>query len=218
MPEDLHLKIDCPVLLLKNLSDTLVNGLRGKVRKLSKDLISVYFDTLAKEIELKPEIFPVYCATEEKVVATRIQFPICLAFSITIHKAQGLTLDRIEVNANNIFSAGQLGVAIGRTTAKKNLRIINFHPSAVIKHDKSIYDFYESIESNEDAVLGENQMLFVPFDVETNISSDVEHKQDTILSSGDELSDFNEQELEEIEQLEHVEIETAHDEISMQIS
>lgn len=49
VPEDLHLKIDCPVLLLRNLSDTLVNGLRGKVRKLSKDLISVYFDTSKKK-------------------------------------------------------------------------------------------------------------------------------------------------------------------------
>ena len=38
---------------------------------------------------------------------------------MTIHKAQGLTLDRIEVDGDNIFSAGQLGVAIGRTTKKK---------------------------------------------------------------------------------------------------
>lgn len=90
-------------------------------------------------------------------------------------------LGRIEVDASNIFSAGQIGVAIRRTTPKKNLRIINVHPSAVIKHDKSIYIFF----SNEDAVLGENQMFFVPFDFETNISSDVEHKQETILRSGD---------------------------------
>lgn len=49
----------------------------------------------------------------------------------------------------------------------------------------SMTKVYTFFFSNEDAVLGENQMFFVPFDFETNISSDVEHKQETILRSGD---------------------------------
>ena len=144
VPENLHLKLKSPVMLLKNLSETLVNGLRGEVTKLDKDYVSVYFDQINSEVELRPEMFFVYSSIREKIIASRTQIPICLAFSITIHKAQGLTLGRIEVDASNIFSAGQLGVAIGRTTAKKHLRVINFHPSSVINQPDSILDFYMS--------------------------------------------------------------------------
>lgn len=110
VPEVLYLKLNCPVLLLKNLSPQLVNGLRGKVTGFSKNTFTVYFDSLSKNVILKPETFTVYCTSREQVVATRIQIPISLAFGITIHKAQGLALERIEVYGDNIFSPGQLGV------------------------------------------------------------------------------------------------------------
>ena len=104
VPDILYLKLNCPVLLLRNLSDHLVNGLKGK----ANEEVSVYFESLSKDIKIKPETFTVYSALKEQVVASRIQFPISLAFSMATHKAQGLTLDRIEVDGDNIFSAGQL--------------------------------------------------------------------------------------------------------------
>lgn len=145
VPQVLYLKLNCPVLLLKNLSPQLVNGFRGKV--FFQNTVTVYFDSLSKNVVLKPETFTVYCTAREQVVATRIQIPISLALGISIHKAQGLTLERIEVDGDNIFSPGQFGVALGRTTMKKNLRLINFNPRSVLKHETSLYEFYDTFVS-----------------------------------------------------------------------
>ena len=96
----LHLKIGCPVMLLKNLSSKLVNDLRGTVTKVKpeSETICVDFTLLNKEIfsaEVKKEIFTIYSSRENKVIASRKQYPISLSFSITIHKWQGLTLNRL---------------------------------------------------------------------------------------------------------------------------
>lgn len=122
VPKQLYLKIDCPVILLKKLSKKLVNGLRGTVTALSNKCVSV--DCIGVNTEkftanLKPETFFIYSCNEGKVIASRQQVPLCLAFSITIHKSQGLALERVEVDASNSFAPGQLRVTIGRATEKR---------------------------------------------------------------------------------------------------
>ncbi|XP_062584328.1 uncharacterized protein LOC134246079 [Saccostrea cucullata] len=200
VPEILYLKKDCPVLLLKNLSDNLVNGLRGKITELSANDVTVYFDSLSKEVKLRPESFSVYCTAQEKVIATRIQIPLCLAFSITIHKAQGLTLDRIEVDGDNIFSPGQLGVAIGRTTIKRNLRIINFNPNSVLKHNSQVYEFCDNnvcIDFNED-------LKCCKIELSATTGKQDQHCVELITYDVDEenqLSDFSHDEIQEIDRL-----------------
>jgi hypothetical protein len=64
------------------------------------------------------EIFTVYSSVDSKVVASRHLIPLALAYGATIHKAQGLTLDRVEVDCSSIFKPGLLGVAIGRARKK----------------------------------------------------------------------------------------------------
>ncbi|CAG2229021.1 PIF1 [Mytilus edulis] len=112
--QSLHLKINCPVMLVKNLSKNLVNGLQGTVQEINTDnnTVTVNFNGLITDI--KREMFTVYSSIENKVVASRLQIPLVLSYGATIHKAQGLTLDRVEVDSSNIFKAGQLGVAVGR--------------------------------------------------------------------------------------------------------
>jgi len=137
---NLIIKMNCPVMLVKNLSQNLVNGLQGVVVAMAKDGVTVKFETITTE--LKRETFTVYSSVEHKVVANRRQIPLVLAYGVTIHKAQGLTLDRVEVDCSNIFKPGQLGVAVGRARKKIGLQLINFEPRAVIKHDKSMFEFY----------------------------------------------------------------------------
>lgn len=149
VPEVLYLKIGCPVLLVKNLSDKLVNGLRGMVRQCQADSVIVEF--MGNEISgpqvatIKRETFSVFNRKECKNVATRHQLPLLLAYSITIHKAQGMTLDRVEVDASNIFAPGQLGVAIGRARNKKGLRVLGFNSSHLIQVSPDVVKFYSHV-------------------------------------------------------------------------
>lgn len=203
VPKTLHLKIGCSILLLKNLSDKLVNGLRGTVVKIDKTnkTVGVNFQNKNFEstlyTELRKETFTVFSTTDNKVVATRRQLPLCLAFAITIHKSQGLTLSRLEVDASCIFAAGQFGVAIGRATEKKGLRIMGFNPSCVIKHEKILYDFYDDCVKCHKNFFQDTtccKIDFVPSQTEEKA-----HPAISIFEEGEELSDFSDTEIEEID-------------------
>lgn len=103
-------------MLIKNLSDSLVNGLQGVVVDLKPNAVTVKFLNITTEV--KREIFTVYSSVDSKVVASRHLIPLALAYGATIHKAQGLTLDRVEVDCSSIFKPGMLVVAIGRARKK----------------------------------------------------------------------------------------------------
>lgn len=49
-----------------------------------------------------------YSSVENKVVASRRQIPLVLSYGITIHKAQGLTMDRVEVDVRTYLRQGNL--------------------------------------------------------------------------------------------------------------
>ncbi|XP_063406721.1 uncharacterized protein LOC134690660 [Mytilus trossulus] len=196
--KQLHLKIGCPVMLLKNLNKKLVNGLRGSVSSLSDKCVTVNFTGLNGEIltaDLKAETFLVFSCNENRVIASRQQIPICLAYSITIHKAQGLTLQRVEVDASNIFAPGQLGVAIGRATEKKGLRVIGFKRSSVLRHEDSLYKFYDTSNNNEFDNSGNLTCCNIKFNNTDRNSEDPDVNSDV----DDELSDFSDGEIEEID-------------------
>ena len=81
-------------------------------------------------------------------VGTFVQIPLKLAYAVTVHKAQGLTLDYVEVKlGNGCFAPGQLYTALSRCRSIKNLRIDRpiFPADAVIDH--AVIDFYREIES-----------------------------------------------------------------------
>jgi len=62
-------------------------------------------------------------------------------------------LDRVEVDASCSFAPGQLGVAIGRAKEKKGLRVIGFNMSSILKHDQSLYTYYDD---NADIMFDDN--------------------------------------------------------------
>lgn len=142
----LALKKDAPVILVKNLSQSLVNGSRGKVLKLEDDGPTVQFGE--KAVKLQKESFSVYDPDTKTVVAERIQYPIALAFALTVHKSQGMTLHRCVIHCKNFHQPGQMGVAIGRATTIEGLQVLDYHLSASIKHRKEVIDYCDSAGAN----------------------------------------------------------------------
>ncbi|XP_052106004.1 ATP-dependent DNA helicase PIF2-like [Mytilus californianus] len=63
---------------------------------LKMDSGEYYMNSKISQIQIKQETFTVFSYIDSKVIASRRQFHSYLAFTITIHKAQGLTLDRVE--------------------------------------------------------------------------------------------------------------------------
>jgi ATP-dependent DNA helicase PIF1 len=107
-------------MLLKNIStDTgLVNGSRGVVigyeeEKENQEWIKIQPDRKWPRVRftngLETTIYPDKWQIEQggKVLATRQQVPLLLAWALTVHKAQGMTLDRVELNLHGVFEYGQ---------------------------------------------------------------------------------------------------------------
>jgi len=130
-PEHLDLKKDARVMMVKNDPEKRwVNGSLGTVSNLSPNAIWVRLDESAVEEE-------VHRATWESieyqydhftqrvnptVVGTYTQFPITAAWAMTIHKAQGLTLDDVRIDlGQGAFSPGQAYVALSRARSLEGL-------------------------------------------------------------------------------------------------
>ncbi|KAK6526807.1 hypothetical protein TWF281_011965 [Arthrobotrys megalospora] len=86
-----------------------------------------------------------------EVQASRKQVPLILAWALSIHKAQGQTLDRVKVDLNKVFEKGQAYVALSRATTQEGLQVLGFDARKVMAHEK-VRVFYRSLTSAEAAV------------------------------------------------------------------
>lgn len=119
------LKIGAPVILLVNLSDDLVNGLCGTVKEMNDNEVLVSF--LNKDYRIKQYPFTHYSKKLKMDVASRIQISLKLAYSLTVHRSQGLTIPQVHVYCSFMNQPGQITVAMSRAPCKKNLRVEGFN-------------------------------------------------------------------------------------------
>lgn len=127
--EKLVLKVGCPVMLLKNYSEyNVFNGSIGVVKKLTNETVVVKFDsgTYGFAVDTFEMLLRNPRSGKNDVIATRLQIPLVLAWSITVHKSQGMTIDYIEIDCSRIFEYGQLYVAMSRARTWKHLILKNF--------------------------------------------------------------------------------------------
>ena len=139
-PKTLRLKTGAKVMLLKNLSDRLVNGLQGAVQDTSSDGPTVHFDEVGITMKLEQQTFSVY-GRGNTILGQRKQFPLALSYAITAHKAQGLTLPAVIVDCKTMRQAGQVGVAVGRAMTIQGLQVINFRRSDVRTPSMDVLEF-----------------------------------------------------------------------------
>ncbi|KAH8273738.1 hypothetical protein KR018_011633 [Drosophila ironensis] len=140
-PSQLYLKVNAQVMLLKNIniSGGLVNGARGVVVRIEKDLPVVRFKN-NQEYVCKHEKWIIKTATGGLI--TRRQVPLKLAWAFSIHKSQGLTLDCVEMSLSKVFEAGQAYVALSRAKSLQSIRILDFDAKQVWANPQ-VLQFYK---------------------------------------------------------------------------
>lgn len=83
-----------------------------------------------------------------EVQASRSQIPLILAWALSIHKAQGQTLERVKVDLRRVFEKGQAYVALSRATSMGGLQVMSFDPNKVMAHDR-VRNFYAGLSRAE---------------------------------------------------------------------
>jgi len=145
-PQALELKQGCKVMLLKNLDfkKGLINGSCGTVLEMEEDSILVKFENGLEEV-IPKHTFEAY--RDGELIVSREQYPLRLAYGITIHKSQGMTLEKLVVDCNRIFECGQAYVALSRIKTIEGLYLKSFNPNKVVVNEQVI-NFYESLKRN----------------------------------------------------------------------
>ncbi len=160
--KNIRLKLGAKVMLLvtSDFKTGLINGSCGTIVEFGEGSITVEFENgVIKEIE--PETFEYYY--NDKVMAIRHQYPLRLAWAITIHKSQGMTLDKLYVDCRRIFERGQAYVAMSRVKTLSGLYLENFSKERVLADDK-VVDFYKNldIENTDEIIKGAEIITYEP--------------------------------------------------------
>ncbi|KAL5710817.1 DNA helicase [Ranunculus cassubicifolius] len=129
-PHKLTLKLGCPIMLARNIvpRSGLCNGTRLLCRGFYRNLIDaeIVTGTYRGQTALLPRI-PLKSTEDMKITftLTRKQSPIRLGFALTIHKSQGQTIPHVGIYLpHNVFTHGQLYVALSRSKSRNNTKIM----------------------------------------------------------------------------------------------
>ncbi|MDO5970854.1 helix-turn-helix domain-containing protein [Flavivirga aquimarina] len=158
--EELTLKVGAQVMFIKNDSSAekrYFNGKIGKVIHLDIDEVIVHCQEDDFNIVTKPEIWEninytvdaeTKAITENKIGAYT-QMPLRLAWSITIHKSQGLTFEKAIIDAQGAFAHGQTYVALSRCKSLEGLVLNSKINSSHIISDSNVQSFNKMAEENQ---------------------------------------------------------------------
>jgi ATP-dependent DNA helicase PIF1 len=114
----------------------IVNGTRGRITQLDED--TVWIKTMSNET-VPIRIFEV---KDDKKKVYFSYMPLCLAYAITVHKAQGVSLDAAEIDlGEDIFEYGQAYTALSRVRSLIGLKVLNIKRKA-FKNHPDVVEFY----------------------------------------------------------------------------
>ena len=168
--QELFLKEGARVMFCRNDREgRWVNGTTGTIARLSDDEIFVRLDS-GRKCAVEPATWENVDYTydidthklEKEVIGTYTQYPLKLAWAITIHKSQGMTFDRLKIDSSKgFFATGQLYVALSRARSLSGLSITNRIEPHHIRRKPEI-DTFMSQHNNLEEVRNdvENYKLF----------------------------------------------------------
>ena len=126
----LHLRPGCPVMLVWNLNEKLRNGSRGIFEECDGDRLQVSFSGVGSITIERQTWFQ--RNKQGNVLGGICQFPIVLAYAVTCHKSQGLTLSAAVVHCSKEFVPGLTYVALSRVKDPQNLQVLNFKSKSLL--------------------------------------------------------------------------------------
>jgi hypothetical protein len=151
-PEFLYLKEDALVMCTKNnFEEGYVNGTLGRITRFEEGY-PVIETTDGELITMKPTTWEI--VEDKKVLASIEQLPLRLAWAITVHKSQGMSLDAAEIDLSKAFVYGQGYVALSRVRSLQGLKVLGMHPNALQVDPKVVIQdkhFHEQSDMAEDA-------------------------------------------------------------------
>jgi DNA-binding MarR family transcriptional regulator len=166
-PEILRLKPGARVMCVKNNFEAgFVNGTLGVVVSCDVDNDPIVRTTSGKKIKISRASWKI--EEDGKTKAEILQYPLRLAWTITVHKSQGMSLDAIEVDLSKSFEPGMGYVALSRVRTLEGLTILGINDMALRVHEdaqafedemkklsKSALKEFKSLSTKERAFLQE---------------------------------------------------------------
>ncbi|MFV0553498.1 MAG: helix-turn-helix domain-containing protein [Mangrovibacterium sp.] len=159
--KELHLKEGAQVMFIKNDysgNQLYFNGKIGFVESIGEDSIQVFFKDGSpsasverytwenKKYELNKETNEI----EDQVVGKFEQYPLKLAWAITVHKSQGLTFEKAIIDVNRAFAPGQIYVALSRLRSLNGLILTSHIPEHGIPVNPQLTDFGKRKQSQKE--------------------------------------------------------------------
>lgn len=166
-PEKLLLKKEAAVMFVKNnFEKGYVNGTLGTVSGFTEAGLPLI--TLANQKEIMAE--PTTWSVEEngKTLAQIEQIPLRLAWAITVHKSQGMTLDAAQVDLSRCFERGMGYVALSRVRSLEGLRVMGFN-SMALEVSPAVLCYDQELKKRSEEALQELELAaeHTPSDYET---------------------------------------------------
>ncbi|CAA7389756.1 helix-turn-helix domain-containing protein [Chryseobacterium fistulae] len=155
----LELKIGAQIMFIRNDisgEKKYFNGKLGEISGLDENEIKVILEGSEREITVKREVWEQkkYFLDHDKNIKEEVlgsfeQFPIKLAWAVTIHKSQGLTFDKVIIDAGKSFTAGQVYVALSRCRTLEGIVLKSKITPEVIFKDNRILSFHTDTVAND---------------------------------------------------------------------
>ena len=167
---EMTLCVGARIVMLNNDPDERwVNGTMATVAYVNDDILIVRIEGkegAAVEVKRNKWTFLDYKVTKTKDGDSKLgvvergtfeQFPVRLAWAITIHKSQGQTYDRVNVDISSIFAEGQLYVALSRCRTLAGMRIIGKLTDNKVKTSDAVLKFMSGNHHSEQQVFGDEE-------------------------------------------------------------
>ena len=157
--ETLVLKVGAQVMFLRNDSSfekRFFNGKIGRVTGVSDETVRVRCPDEIDDIEVEKIAWENIAYTmneetgeiEENILGTFRQFPLRLAWAVTIHKSQGLTFDKAVIDSQAAFAHGQVYVALSRCKTLDGLVLRSPVPTRGLGADEAVTRFMDQVRAS----------------------------------------------------------------------